>query len=51
MVKEDFKVTPWDVEGNIDYDRLIKHFGLTDMISLIEIDCFLPFKRIVNKLR
>ncbi|VVB75679.1 Tryptophan--tRNA ligase [Candidatus Tiddalikarchaeum anstoanum] len=24
---EDMKVTPWDVKGNIDYDRLIKEFG------------------------
>ena len=23
----DFKVTPWEVEGRIDYDRLIKEFG------------------------
>lgn len=24
---EDFEVTPWDVEGNVDYSRLIEKFG------------------------
>lgn len=24
---DDFKVTPWEVVGNIDYDKLIKQFG------------------------
>src|SRR5256885_8067979 len=24
---EDFVVTPWDVKGSIDYDRLITQFG------------------------
>jgi len=24
---ESFKVTPWEVSGNVDYDRLIKEFG------------------------
>jgi len=27
MTKEDFKVTPWEVKGNINYDKLIKQFG------------------------
>lgn len=27
-----FKVTPWEVEGNIDYEKLIKKFGL-DLID------------------
>lgn len=27
--KEDFKVTPYEVQGNIDYDRLITEFGLS----------------------
>jgi len=27
MAKENFKVTPWEVSGKIDYDRLIKKFG------------------------
>ncbi|MBI5871580.1 tryptophan--tRNA ligase [archaeon] len=26
---EDFKVTPWEVEGEIDYDRLINEFGVS----------------------
>ena len=32
MSKEDFIVTPWHVEGEIDYDKLIKQFG-TEKIS------------------
>jgi len=28
MAKEDFKVTPWEVTGTVDYDRLIKEFGI-----------------------
>jgi tryptophanyl-tRNA synthetase len=23
------KVTPWEVEGNIDYEKLVKDFGTT----------------------
>ena len=26
-MKKDFIVTPWEVKGNIDYDKLIKEFG------------------------
>ena len=26
---EDFKVTPWEVTGDIDYDVLMKRFGTT----------------------
>ncbi len=26
---ESFKVTPWEVEGKVDYDRLIQEFGTT----------------------
>lgn len=26
---EEFKVTPWEVTGDIDYDRLMKNFGTT----------------------
>lgn len=26
---DDFKVTPWEVTGDIDYDRLMKNFGTT----------------------
>ena len=32
MSKDDFVVTPWHVEGDIDYDKLIKQFG-TEKIS------------------
>jgi len=32
MPTDDFIVTPWDVEGDIDYDKLIKKFG-TEKIS------------------
>lgn len=28
MAKEDFKVTPWEVSGNVDYDKLINKFGI-----------------------
>ena len=27
MNKENFKVTPWEVEGKVDYDKLIQQFG------------------------
>ena len=30
--KEKFKVTPWEVSGKVDYNRLIKEFG-TERIS------------------
>jgi tryptophanyl-tRNA synthetase len=32
MYADDFIVTPWHVEGDIDYDKLIKKFG-TEKIS------------------
>lgn len=32
MAKGDFEVTPWDVEGNVDYQKLIDKFG-TERIS------------------
>ncbi len=32
--KEDFKVTPWDVSGEIDYDKLIKEFGVEPLKEL-----------------
>ncbi len=28
MNENDFKVTPWEVKGHIDYDKLIKDFGV-----------------------
>ncbi len=27
MTEQDFEVTPWDVEGNVNYNRLIEKFG------------------------
>jgi len=32
MSADDFIVTPWHVEGDIDYDKLIKQFG-TEKLS------------------
>ncbi|MBI2043779.1 tryptophan--tRNA ligase [Candidatus Pacearchaeota archaeon] len=32
MEKEGFKVTPWEVSGDVDYDKLVKNFG-TEHIS------------------
>ncbi|HIH97682.1 MAG TPA: tryptophan--tRNA ligase [Thermoplasmata archaeon] len=32
MREEEFSVTPWEVKGKVDYDRLIKEFG-TDKIE------------------
>ena len=29
MKKEEMKVTPWEVSGKIDYDKLIKEFGVS----------------------
>jgi len=29
MAKEGFKVTPWEVSGNVDYDRITKEFGVS----------------------
>ncbi|MEK6835354.1 MAG: tryptophan--tRNA ligase [Nanoarchaeota archaeon] len=34
MQKKEFSVTPWEVKGNIDYERLIKEFGLSPISSL-----------------
>jgi len=31
---ESFKVTPWEVKGNIDYDKLIKEFGVQPLIDV-----------------
>ncbi len=29
--EEDFTVTPWEVEGEVDYDRLIQEFGVQEI--------------------
>lgn len=33
--KEEMKVTPWEVEGEIDYDKLIREFGVSKIDSKI----------------
>jgi len=35
MPKEEFKVTPWEVSGEIDYDKLISKFGVEALDSRI----------------
>ena len=41
-----FKVTPWEVKGDIDYDKLIKEFGLRPFKSLpTKFKDFLLFRR------
>jgi len=32
--KESFSVTPWEVKGDVDYDKLIKEFGLSPLKEL-----------------
>src|SRR3989344_1531603 len=34
MKKESFKVTPWEVKGKINYEKLIKEFGLKELKDL-----------------
>ena len=34
MKKEEFKVTPWEVKGKINYEKLIKEFGLRELKDL-----------------
>jgi tryptophanyl-tRNA synthetase len=35
--KEEFKVTPYEVSGNIDYHKLIKDFGLSELKEMPDI--------------
>ena len=35
-MKKEFKVTPWEVEGNVDYSKLIKEFGTTHISEKIK---------------
>ena len=37
MKKEDFVVTPWQVSGDINYNKLIKEFGASELKDLPEI--------------
>jgi len=36
VVKEDFVVTPWEVRGVVDYDRLIRDFGTQKISGQVE---------------
>jgi tryptophanyl-tRNA synthetase len=38
-------VTPWEVKGNLDYDKLIKEFGVTPMKELPDVFSNVLFKR------
>ena len=31
----DFKVTPWEVSGDVDYDRLVRDFGTSHIDDTI----------------
>lgn len=31
MSEEEFKVTPWEIEGKVDYQKLIKQFGTSEI--------------------
>ncbi len=33
---EEFKLTPWEVSGSVDYDRLMREFGIGPFSSFIE---------------
>ncbi|MEM3852543.1 MAG: tryptophan--tRNA ligase [Methanomassiliicoccales archaeon] len=35
MAEEDFVVTPWEVRGEIDYDRLIQRFGTSPLTEAL----------------
>ena len=36
-MKKEFIVTPWEVKGNIDYDKLIKEFGISPLKELPDV--------------
>jgi len=36
-MKKKIKVTPWEVVGNVNYNRLVKEFGITPMKKLPEV--------------
>ena len=33
--EDDFRVTPWEVEGEIDYNKLIEQFGTQSITQTI----------------
>ena len=35
-MKKSIKVTPWEVSGNVDYNKLIKEFGVRHLHELPE---------------
>lgn len=37
MKKEDFSVTPWEVKGKVDYEKLVREFGIEAMPKLPEV--------------
>lgn len=37
MAKKEGKVTPWEVEGKVDYDKLIKEFGIQPLKNLPDV--------------
>lgn len=43
---ESFKVTPWEVEGKVDYDKLVKDFGM----KLIDDDIIYKIKKYAKEL-
>ena len=43
---QNFKVTPWDVEGKIDYSKLVKQFG----VSLIDDSILKKFKKATGEI-
>lgn len=36
-MKKDFEVNPWEVSGKVDYEKLIKEFGLSELKSLPDV--------------
>src|SRR3989338_1316953 len=34
-MEKEFKVTPWEVSGKIDYDKLVREFGVSKIDSKI----------------
>ncbi|MCK5624329.1 tryptophan--tRNA ligase [Candidatus Pacearchaeota archaeon] len=37
MINESSKITPWEVSGNLDYEKLIKKFGVSHLTELPKI--------------
>ena len=35
MEKKEFTVTPWEVKGEVDYDKLVEQFGVQKIDNLI----------------